>query len=60
MLFTIKNLDKLIFVNKNWSNDPKIGCKALSCLVNLIEIDANLEDLMEFEGAFERDEVMEF
>jgi hypothetical protein len=39
-----KNLDKLIFVNKNWSNDLKIGCKALSCLVDLIEIDANLEE----------------
>jgi hypothetical protein len=61
VLFTIKNLDKSIFVNKNWSNDNKIGCKALSCLVNLIEIDVNLEeDLMEFEGAFERHEVMKF
>jgi hypothetical protein len=23
-------LDKLIFVSKNWPNDPKIGCKSLS------------------------------
>jgi hypothetical protein len=30
-------------------------------VVNVIEIDANLEeDLMEFKGAFQRDEVMEF
>ncbi len=23
-----KNLEKLIFVNKNWSNDARVGCKA--------------------------------
>jgi hypothetical protein len=23
-----ENLEKLIFVNKNWPNDPKIGCKS--------------------------------
>jgi hypothetical protein len=22
-----KHLDKMIFVNKNWPNDPKLGCK---------------------------------
>jgi hypothetical protein len=33
-----KNLDKMIFVNKNWFNDPKIGCKSRSSLVELNEI----------------------
>jgi hypothetical protein len=54
-------LDKLIFVNKNWPNDPKINYKPLSSLVELIEIAVDLEkELEEFEGAFERVEVMEF
>lgn len=29
-------------MNKIWSNDSKIGCKALSNLVALIEIDKDL------------------
>jgi hemerythrin-like domain-containing protein len=28
----IENLEKFIFVNKNWPNDPKIGCKSSSNL----------------------------
>jgi hypothetical protein len=57
----VKNLDKLIFVNKNWPNDPKISYKSPFSLVELIEIDVDLEkEIEEFEGAFERDEVMEF
>jgi hypothetical protein len=55
MLFTIKNLNKLIFVNKNQPNDPIIGCKSPYNLVDLFETDLNLEE--EFEGAFERDEI---
>jgi hypothetical protein len=47
----LKNLDKLIFVNKKCPNDPKIGCKSLFGLVNFIEIDINLEKV--FEGALE-------
>jgi hypothetical protein len=39
-----KNLDKLIFVSKNWPNDPKIGCKSPSSFANFIENDLNLED----------------
>jgi hypothetical protein len=31
-----KNLDKMIFVNKNWLIDPNIGCKSRSSLVELI------------------------
>jgi hypothetical protein len=55
-----KNLDKLIFVSKNWPNDLRIGCKIPSNLVDFIESDLNLEKkLEEFEGPFERDEVVE-
>jgi hypothetical protein len=32
-----ENLDKLIFVSKNWANDPRIGCKSPSSLMNFIE-----------------------
>ncbi len=56
-----KNLDKLIFVNTNWPNDPRIGCKSPSSLVELFETHVDLENhFEEFEKAFERDEVMEF
>jgi hypothetical protein len=48
-------LDKLIFVSKNWPNDPRIGCKSRFNLVDVIENDLNLEE--EFEGAFESNEV---
>ncbi len=50
----------MTFVNKNWPNDLKIGCKSLSSLVDLIETNVNLEEeFEEFGGAFERDEIME-
>ncbi len=56
----IENLEKLIFVNKNWPNDLKIGCKFPSSLVEFLEKDVDLkEQLEEFEGEFERDEVVE-
>ncbi len=56
-----KNLDKLIFANKNWFNDSRISCKSPSNLVELINTNAILkEELEEFEIGFERDEVMEF
>ncbi len=52
----------------NWSlstkfglNDPRIRCKLPSRFVDFIEIDANLkEKLDEFEGAFEKNQVMKF
>ncbi len=31
-----KNLEKLIFVDKNWPTDPRVGCKALNNLVQMI------------------------
>jgi hypothetical protein len=55
-------LEKLIFVNKSWPNDPRIGCKSPSSLVELINIDVDLEkEIEEFEFIFfERNKVMEF
>jgi hypothetical protein len=52
--------DKLIFINKNWPNDSRIGCKSLSSSVDFVETNLNLEeDLKEFERAFEKDEVVQ-
>jgi len=49
----------LIFVNKNWPNNFRIGCKSPCSFVDFIETNANLkEELKEFEGVFERDEVV--
>jgi hypothetical protein len=39
----LHNLDNLIFVNKNWLNDPSVGCKSSSSLVELIKIDVKLK-----------------
>jgi hypothetical protein len=50
----------LIFVNKNWPIDPRIGCQCPSNLIDFFEKDINIEkELEEFEGDFERDEVVE-
>lgn len=55
----LDNLDKLIFVNKNWPNNCRIGCKPFFSLVDLIEVDIKLEEeLKEFEGTFEKDRKM--
>ncbi len=52
----LDNLDKLIFVNKNWPNNYRIGCKPFFSLVELIEVDIKLEEeLKKFEGTFEKD-----
>jgi len=53
----IENLEKLIFVNKNWPNDHKIRCKSPCNLLEFLENDINLEE--EFELEFETDEVVE-
>ncbi len=56
----MKNLEKLIFVNKNWLNGLRIGCKSPSNLLEFLERDINLEvELEDFEGEFEKDEVVE-
>jgi hypothetical protein len=33
-----KNLENLIFMNKNWPNDARVGCKASNNLVQLITL----------------------
>jgi hypothetical protein len=43
----IYNLDKLIFVNKNWPNDPKIRCKFPFNLLEFLERDIDLEEELE-------------
>jgi hypothetical protein len=43
----LNNLDKLIFVNKNWPNDLNVGCKSFYNLVEFIAIDAYLEEELE-------------
>jgi hypothetical protein len=46
-------------VSKNWPSDPKDGCKPPSNLVKLIQIDLGFEEeLEEFEGSFEQDEII--
>jgi hypothetical protein len=45
----------LIFVNKNWHNGSRIGCKSPYNLLEFLERDINLEEeLKEFEGEFEK------
>jgi hypothetical protein len=46
-------------MNKNGYSDPRINCKYFSNSVQLIEIDAKIEELEEFERTFERDEILE-
>jgi hypothetical protein len=55
-----ERLERLIFVNKIWPNDLKIGCKSPFNVIELLERDIGLEeDLEQFEVEFERDEVVE-
>jgi hypothetical protein len=62
-MFIIQKFGKIDLCQQNWPNDPKLGCKSPFSLVDFVETNANLEEklkeLEEFEGAFERDEVME-
>jgi hypothetical protein len=47
-----------IFLVKIWPNDPRIGCKSPFNL--FLQRDINLkEELEEFEGEFEKDEIVE-
>lgn len=47
-------------MNKSWPNDPRVGCKFASNLIEFFEKDIYLKDeLKEFEGEFEKDEVVE-
>jgi hypothetical protein len=52
-------LNKLIFINKNWPNDSRIGYKSPSSLVDFVETDLILEEELEkFEVVFEKDKVV--
>jgi len=54
-----ENLEKLIFVNKNWPNDCRVSCKSSPNLLELIGIDVDLEkELEQFEKAFEKNEIV--
>ncbi len=56
----LDNLEKWIFMNKNWLNDARMGCKALNNLVMLIAFKLDLEqELNEFESSFEQHEWIE-
>jgi hypothetical protein len=39
-----ENLKKLIFVNKNWPNDLRIGCKSPSNFIKFLEMDIDLKE----------------
>jgi len=53
----IDNLDNLIFICNNWSNDPRLSCSSLFNLIELIEVDVSLEE--EYEGEFEQDKLVD-
>ncbi len=53
-------MEILIFFNKNWPEDPRIGHKSPSSLLKFIDINGDLkEELKKFEGSFEKDEVVD-
>ncbi len=52
----LNNLERLIFMNKDWPNDPRIDLKPPSNLVEMIEKDLDFE---EFESSFEQDEIVD-
>ncbi len=47
--FQIDNLDKLIFVNKNWSFDLHVGCLKLFDLATICEAKSNLTNELDVE-----------
>jgi len=55
MSLQLNILERLIFMSKNWPNDPKIDFKPPSNLVEMIEKDLDFE---EFESSFEQDEIV--
>ncbi len=57
----IDNLDKLIFINKIWPNDPKLDYYLPFNLIKLIETKTNVyleNKLEEYEGELEQDELI--
>jgi hypothetical protein len=58
MSFTIIKTYNNFFVNENWPNDAKVGCKSSNDLIEFIEMDEQLqEELQEFEGEFEQEKI---
>jgi hypothetical protein len=56
MSFTNKKLIKFNF----WPNDPRDGCKPPPNLIKLVQTYLSFEEeLKEFEGSFEQDEIMD-
>ncbi len=54
------NLDRLIFVSKNWPNDFIIYCKLLSNLMEMIEKDLYfVKEFEGFESSFEQYEFVD-
>ncbi len=52
----LDNLEKWIFMNKNWLDDARMGCKALNNLVMLVDFKLDIEhELNEFESSFEHE-----
>jgi len=44
MLLVIDNSKKLIFVSKNWLNDPRISCNSFFNSIKLIVTNTDLEE----------------
>jgi hypothetical protein len=40
----LNNLDKIIYVRKNWLSDPRVGCNSPCSLIELIEVDVALKE----------------
>jgi hypothetical protein len=58
--FQSMNLEKLIFISKNWLDDAKVGCEAPSKLRELTYFEIDLEqESDEFESSFEWHELNE-
>jgi hypothetical protein len=56
----LTNLRRCHLQSKNWSSDPRDGCKLFSNLVELIQTYLGFEkELEEFEGSFEQDEIVD-
>jgi hypothetical protein len=54
----LNNLERLIFVRKNWPNDIRLDSKPRSNLMELIEKDLDFGEFEKFESSFERDELV--
>jgi hypothetical protein len=56
----LNNLNKIIFVSKNWPSDPRVGCSSPFSLIELTEVDIALqEELEQYESEFEQDELLD-